>query len=93
MTIETPCLELSFPLSHVGKQQGVYDPANVSGKFGVSLGSGSHLRRKLTGKPDPPVQAASLLGEEPLDPPTCLLITDGSLGLIPDGTYTEVSGV
>lgn len=56
------------------------DQTNISGIFGVSWGSRSHLRRKLTGKQDPPVQAASLLGEEPLGPPTCLLITDGLLG-------------
>lgn len=88
-----PCLELSFPLSQVGRQPGVYDQANISGIFGVSWGSRSHLRRKLTGKPDPAVQAASLLGEEPMDPPTCLLITCRSVGLVPDETYTEVSGV
>ena len=79
--------------SQVGRQQAIYDQANISGIFGVRWGSRSHLRRKLTGKQDPPVQAPSLLGEEPLGPPTCLLITDGSLGLVPDGTYTEVSDV
>lgn len=67
--------------------------ANRAGIFGVGWGSGSRLRRKVTGKQDAAAEAASLLGAEAPELPTGLLVTDWSLGLVPDETYPGTGGV